>query len=196
MYGNDPAIDGVVNVLAGGSATVGPFLLNSTCTVTEDPATLTAPPSATDPSWVWLPVTYQPTQQVVVTSSTTSVAVTATNTIQQLIGSFNVTKTVTGAGKAGGYTPGDEFSFQFSCLPPGQATIPFTLADGESVAREAAGAVGTSCTVTELTVPPATSTAFGWDPVQFTVNGVPTPGIGQLGDVRHATWGRRPCRST
>ena len=95
-----------MNVLAGADGNVGPFLLNSTCTVTEDPATLTAPPSATDPSWVWLPVTYQPAQQVVVTSSTTPVSVTATNTIQQLTGSFNVTKAVVGAGKAGGYTPG------------------------------------------------------------------------------------------
>ena len=46
VYGNDVPIAGVVNLLPGASQTVGPFLLNSNCTVTEDPATLTAPPSA------------------------------------------------------------------------------------------------------------------------------------------------------
>src|SRR4029077_18861568 len=124
VYGSDPAIDGTVTLLAGASTTVGPFFLNSRRTVTEDPATLVPPPSATDPSWVWLPVTYQPSQLVVVTSATTPVSVTATNTIQQLIGEFTVTKQVVGAGKAGGYTPGATFGFQVICTPPG-TTTPF-----------------------------------------------------------------------
>ena len=99
------------------------------------------------------------------TSSTTPVSVTVTNTIQQLTGSFNVTKTVTGAGKAGGYTPGAEFDFEVTCATPPGTPVPFSLADGESVSPGTPVPVGTSCTVTELASRPTTPPAFGWDPV-------------------------------
>ena len=116
--------------------------------MTEDPATLAPPPSAADPSWVWLPVTYEPAQEVVVTSSSTPVSVTVTNTIQQLTGSFNVTKAVVGAGKAGGYTPGAEFGFEVTCTPRARRRRSRLPTERASRARSP---VGTSCTVTELT---------------------------------------------
>ena len=174
VYGNDPAIDGVVNLLAWWVGTVGPFLLNSKCTVTEDPATLTAPPSATDPSWVWLPVTYATDPAGVVTSSTTPVSVTVTNTIQQLTGSFNVTKTVTG-GQGRRLHPRRRVRLRGHVRHPPAGAVPFTLADGESSARGA----GPSAR-------PARSRSWRRDrrPLrrsagtrEFTVNGVPA-GLG------------------
>ena len=124
------------------------MFLGSACTITEDPATLTAPPSATDPSWVWLPPTYDPGQNVVVTSATTPVAVTVTNRIQQLTGSFNLTKVVTGAGKDGGYVPGTTFRFDVSCTNGFAETV--TLADTDSFSPAAAPPVGTQCTIQEV----------------------------------------------
>ena len=44
-------------------------------------------------------------------------------------------------------------------------------------------------------MPPPTSPAFGWDPVEFTVNGVPA-GSGNVGDVRDPDRRRRRSRST
>ena len=87
VYGADPHVTGTVSRTAGQAAAVIPnLLLGSSCTVTEDPASLSAPPSATDPSWVWLPPAYSPGQTVPVTSATTPVGVTVTNAIKQVTG--------------------------------------------------------------------------------------------------------------
>ncbi len=64
VYGNDPPVAGTVNVTAGGpAAAIGPLFIGSRCTIREDPATLDAPPSATDPSWAWLPPVVTPIRQ-------------------------------------------------------------------------------------------------------------------------------------
>ena len=92
--------------------------MGSRCAVTEQSDTLTTPPSASDPSWVWLPPTYSPRQEVVVSSATAPLTVTVTNAIKQVTGSFLLSKAVTGAGKEGGYTPGTTFTFQVTCTNP------------------------------------------------------------------------------
>ena len=166
-YGNDAPVAGTVSLTAGSSMTVGPFLLGSSCGVSEQQGSLTAPPSSTEPSWVWLPPTYDPSPPVLVTSSTAPVTVTVTNTIQQLTGSYNVTKAVVGAGKDGGYTPGDTFGFEVACTD--EPVDSFSVADGASHAMGPLPAFSV-CTLTETTRP-STPPAFGWDPVQFTVNG-------------------------
>ncbi len=176
-YGDDPPVTGTVSLRAGETASPVTALLDSLCTVTESATTLDAPPSATDPSYVWLPPTYSDEQPVLLTATTPPV--TVTNRINQLTGSFEITKAVTGNGKDGGYTPGDTFTFQADCGPAG--TFEATLADGESFQAPDVPA-GTTCTVTETGTPVAPP-AFGWDPVQFEINGQPAdPATFIIGD--------------
>ncbi|MGB8384914.1 MAG: DUF5979 domain-containing protein, partial [Dermatophilaceae bacterium] len=166
---------GTVTLRAGTSTTVPNLLLGSRCAVTEQSDTLTTPPSASDPSWVWLPPTYSPGQEVVVSSATAPLTVTVTNAIKQVTGSFLLSKAVTGAGKEGGYTPGTTFTFQVTCTNPQDQTIlnqTVVLADGANwEAPDLPSFV--SCTLTDTGRPP-TSPAYGWEPVQFSVNGTPS----------------------
>ena len=169
IHRQDAPVAGSVSLAAGGSTTVEGLLLESRCVVVEDPATLQTPPDPADASWVWLPVTYDPDPPVVVVdSATTTASVTVVNSVRQLTGQFAVTKVVVGEGKAGGYD-GEEFAFNVTCTP-GESTD-FTLVDGASF-DSGTQVAGASCTLTELSVPP-TSPEFGWDPVSFTINGVP-----------------------
>ena len=169
VYGSDDPVTGTVTLTASSAATVSNLLLGSHCTVTENPATLTDPPDPDDGSWVWLPPSYDPSRFVDVTSADTPVSVTVTNTIKRLTGSFNLTKVVTGEGKDGGYT-GGAFTFSVTCTPGGTSTV--ALADGQSQ-QFGPYPTNTSCTITE-TGKPTTPPAYGWDPVQFIINGVPT----------------------
>ncbi len=168
-YGEDAPVTGSVSLAAGTAQTVPDLLLGSLCTVTERPQTLEAPPSATDPSWVWLPPTYAPEQNVVVESPTTPAAVTVTNRIRQVTGSFVLSKTVSGLGQRVGYTRGALFTFEVTCSNGLQETV--TLADGAHWAAPDLPA-STSCTVTETGKPPP-GPGFGWEPVRFTLDGEP-----------------------
>ena len=161
---------GTVSLRAGTSTTIPNLLLGSRCTVTEQADTLTTAPSASDPSWVWLPPTYSPGQEVVVSSATAPLTVTVTNAIKQVTGSFLLSKAVTGAGKEGGYVPGTTFTFQVTCTNGLNETV--VLADGANwEAPDLPSFI--SCTVTETGRPPTTP-AYGWEPVQFSVNGTPS----------------------
>src|SRR5664279_3697900 len=172
-YGGDIQAQGTATVAQNLTALTPALFLGSACTITEDPATLAAPPSATDASWVWLPPTYDPGQNVVVTSATTPVEVTVTNRIQQLTGSFNLTKVVTGPGKDGGYAPGTTFEFDINCTNGFVQTV--ALADTDSFSPAVAPPVGTQCTIAEVNQPP-TDPAFAWRQVQFTGDGVTQSG--------------------
>ena len=105
-YGGVTQAEGTVSLAQGDTALTPAVFLGSACTVTEDPATLTDPPVPGDPSWVWLPPTYDPGQNVVVTSATTPVTVGVTNRIQRLTGGFNLTKVVAGRRQGGRLHPG------------------------------------------------------------------------------------------
>ncbi len=166
-YGSDDPVTGTVQVTAGGTPAVVPnLLLESRCTIVEDPATLAAPPSA-DESWVWLTPTVSPTGDVVVDSATVPATATVTNSIRQLTSGFHVSKVVSGEGKAGGYTPGATFGFTYDCGAAGAGT--FSIADGQSFDHESVP-VGTTCTVTETASRPTTPPEFGWDPTQISAS--------------------------
>ena len=142
---------------------------------------------------MWLPVTYAPAAGRGGDSATTPVAVTVDNTIQQLTGSFNVTKAVVGAGQGRRLHAGDD-SASRSPAPRRARPPPFALADGASfsVGRGAGRHVVHGH---RADVPPPTAPAFGWDPVQFTVNGVaPAPGNSVTFVIPPA--GDAACRST
>ncbi len=165
VYGDDAAVTGEVSVQAGGTAaTTSPVLVGSRCSITESADSLIDPPDPSDPSWVWLPQTVQPSDVVTVTG-TTPVAVTVVNSILQRTASFSVSKIVTGSGKAGGYSGG---SFEFTAVC-GDATQDFSLADTDSFESDAVPA-GTECTLSETSVPDVPA-AYGWDPPSISVNG-------------------------
>ncbi|MDN5768466.1 MAG: DUF11 domain-containing protein, partial [Humibacillus sp.] len=168
-YGAQNPVTGTFNLAPGATGTSDAVLLGSQCTVTEDPATLADPPSATDSSYVWLPVAYAPGQQVPVTSATTPVTVTATNAVKRITGSLNVTKSVVGSGKEGGFTPDTTFGFRLTCA--NQPVKNFVLTDGESQEQPTVPA-STLCTLTE-TSKPDVPPAYGWDDVQFVVDSSP-----------------------
>jgi len=173
-YGNDDPVTGSLPLAPGASDTRTRLPIGSVCTVTEDPATLIDPPDRTQPSYVWLPESYDPGQIVTVTTDTPEPKVTVTNTVDHLTGSFGVSKTVDGTGKADGYVPGTPFEFDWTCSWPGGGDSgSFFLADGESWP----GPAGTipalaTCTVTEGDIPPA-GPDFGWSGPQFVISRLP-----------------------
>ncbi|MFZ1286350.1 MAG: DUF5979 domain-containing protein, partial [Candidatus Phosphoribacter sp.] len=173
QYNGDAPVTGTVTLSADTSSTIPDLFLGSLCTVTEQSDTLSAPPSAGDPSWVWLPPTYSPGQDVIVSSVADPATVTVTNAIQQVTGSFRLSKAVAGRGKEGGYTPGATFTFQVTCSNGFSDTV--VIADAASWEAPDLPAFA-SCTVTETVLPP-TSPNYLWEPVQFSVNGEPS-GVG------------------
>ncbi|WP_420122595.1 DUF5979 domain-containing protein, partial [Nakamurella sp.] len=160
--------NGSVDLAAGESTVIPDIPLESRCTVIEDPATLDDPPVPADPSWVWLPPTYRPGSSVLITSATDPATVVVVNRTSQLTGTFQLIKTVVGAGKQLGYLPGSEFTFDVNC---GEAfSGPVQLADGQGWQPTATIPVGTECTITETGKPAPASTAYGWDDVVFTID--------------------------
>ncbi|MEU1970280.1 DUF5979 domain-containing protein [Microbacterium sp. NPDC019599] len=181
VYGADDPVTGTVSLAPGASQTVSGLLLGSSCAVTEGDATLEVPPSAGDPSYVWLPATYDPGTSVTVDSAATPSEVTVTNTVDRLDGSFRLTKSVVGAGRDAGYD-GGSFTFSVVCTLGGATLLDETpsLADGESWTPPDAVdlPLGTTCTIAETAKPDPASPAFGWDPEQFRVGGVLQPDTG------------------
>lgn len=146
------------------------ILLGSSCHVAEND--LSAHPTD-DTSYIWAP-SYAPGQDVVLTTSDPNGAVTVTNTITRLTGSFAVTKQLGGSGVANGVVPGSTFDFSYKCSGTGWAGAEgnFTLTprSGSWNPAEVIPA-GASCTVTEKEEPATTGPAFTWDGVDFAVTG-------------------------
>jgi len=174
VYGADTPVTGTVSLAAGASQTVTGLLLGSACSVAEGDATLEAPPNPDDSSYVWLPPSYDPGTSVIVGSATTPAAVTVTNTVDRLEGTFRLTKSVVGSGKDPGYD-GGAFTFSIQCTFDGATILSETamIVDGESWTPDddVDLPLGTTCSIIETATPDPTSPAFGWDPVQFSVAG-------------------------
>lgn len=169
QYGNNTPVTGTFALAAGttGTAPSGTLLLGSVCTVTEDPATLNAPPNAADPSYIWsgtpAPVT------VTLSAAAPNPSVGLTNTVSRITGSFAVTKSVTGNGASDGYT--GDFGFTWSCTAPGYSDGgSFTLAAGGTFSSPAAVPAAASCTVTENQIP-AAAAGFAWGTTTSAVGG-------------------------
>jgi fimbrial isopeptide formation D2 family protein len=168
LYTGVGAVAGTVELAAGESATIDGILLESRCSVEEDPETLDNPPVPGEPSWVWLPPSYNPGTSVLVESATQPATVTVTNTTNQLTGTFQLTKSVVGSGKTLGYTPGTQFTFDVECDDGFAETV--LLADAESWTPATAIPIDTVCTIAETDKPAPNSSAYGWDEVVFSVD--------------------------
>ena len=193
-YGNDTPWRAPSLLTAGETATLPSVFLESVCRRRGTGRfTLTAPPSATDPSWVWLPTTYDPSQPVVVSSATTPVAIVVTNSIQAAHRFLQHHEGGRGGGQGRRVDTRHHVRHSPSTCPSG-SDANVTLGDGDSFAGGTEPAF-TTCTVTEVAVPPPASAGLGWDPVQFTVNGEPA---GTGNSVSFDDPGRVacPCRST
>lgn len=170
VHGSDAPVEGTVQIGAGETAMIDGLLLGSSCTVIEDPASLADPPSATDSSYVWLPVSYLPGNAVTVAAESDPAQVTVTNRVDRLLSTFQLSKAVIGAGADGGYDTDVPFTFTVNCSNGLNTTV--TLKDGESWTPAQAVPVDTQCAITESAARPDTDPAFGWDPVEWSVDRV------------------------
>ena len=158
--------DGTLTVADGETESVSGLPVGTTCTLSE-----TTKPSTTGPSYVYGPEVFTPSNSVTI-GSTSSVSVTLTNPIERLAGAIEVTKDVTGA--TGGYVDGSTFGFTLDC--PGTAyDESFTLEAGET-ATFGDIPLGTTCTVTEVSIPdPVPGYEYG-EPVLDPADGTVTVG--------------------
>lgn len=142
------------------------------CTVTEDAP---SEPVPGDPSAIWAPPTISPSTITVGSGQTPTV--TVTNRVEQVTGSFAITKSVSGPG--GGYAPGARFGFTWTCTAPdGTVTGPTTVTIGDGAVAPVDGiAAGSDCTVSEGPRPPVEDQSYEWLDPEFTIgDGAPTIG--------------------
>ena len=163
---------GTWSVVAGGTQTVGNIPTGATCSIVED--ALTAPPSATDSSYVWGTPTYAPATQVIGTGTT--VTITATNSFSRTTGSFDITKSLTDPDSVVASTR--TFTGNYSCTPQSGPAITGTwsvLAGGTQTVTGVP--LGSSCSITEdsLTVAPSsTDPSYIWGAPSFSPSSVTT----------------------
>lgn len=154
------------SVRAGTTVTVRGVPLGSTCTVEEDPDLALPGQDPVPPGFVWAQPVWTVNGEVVaqpqfeVQDAETAIAITATNT---LLGSFSVTKQVTGP--AGGYIGDRAFDVDYTCTAGayGDDGLPLDASSASGTLAVAAGQtavsplfpVGTACDISEAT--PTTS---------------------------------------
>lgn len=146
--------------------------VDARCTVTEDTPSAPVPG---DPSAIWAPPTISPTTITVGSGQTPTV--TVTNRVERVIGSFAITKSVSGPG--GGYAPGARFGFTWTCTAPdGTVTGPTTVSVGDGEVAPVDGiAAGSDCTVSEGPRPPVEDQSYEWLDPEFAIDDdAPTTG--------------------
>ena len=149
----DAAVSGTWTVDGAGPATLTGvpatgILLDSTCTPEE--AALTAPPSASDPSYSWEAPTFTPGT----TSAGSTASMTVTNTVTRSTVDLRVRKTVTGATE--GYPgSGADFTVGYTCYladpADGVSDNVDVVADAPAVVLASDIPVGWTCHVVEQT---------------------------------------------
>jgi hypothetical protein len=153
--------DGTLVLADGETDGVANLPVGTTCTLSE-----TAKPATSGPSYAYGTESWDPSNVVIIEENENDnvVAVVLTNPIDRVLGSFEVTKQVTGATE--GYVPGSEFTVAYDCDDGTDGTL--QVIDGES--KSVTGLpLGTTCTLSE-TAKPATSGpsyVYGtelWDP--------------------------------
>ena len=141
--------DQTVSLAAGGSTTVGPFDTGTSCTVSE-PTLPTAPSGWTfgTPSVSGSPAT------IVKGDQTAAVAVTVTNSISRDLGSLVLAKSLDDGGS--GFT--GPFTIHWDCGTFGSGDESVNAGGSATISNIP---TGTSCTVSEPTLPSVTGYTFG-----------------------------------
>jgi hypothetical protein len=106
---------------------------------------------------------FTPSANLTITSSTTVTAVTLTNPINRVVGSFSVTKHVTG--ETAGYVADSTFTVGYSCSDGSSGTL--TLTNGET---KSVGGLPllTTCTLSETAKPATTDSSYAYGAESFT----------------------------
>ena len=143
----------------GQTQSVSGLPLLTTCTLTES-----GKPATTDISYVYGTESWTPSNVVTISSSETPVSVTLTNPIDRVLGSFSVTKHVTG--ETGGYVEGSQFTVDYTCTDGSSGTL--HLVDGGTATVNDLPLL-TTCTLTESAKPATTDASYvygteSWDP--------------------------------
>ena len=116
------ATSGDLTVTDGTTASKSGLPLGTTCTLSE-----TAKAPLKDASYAWGAESFS-VNPVTVNSNVTPVAVSLTNPITRVLGSFSVTKHVTG--ETGGYVAGSQFTVSYTCSNGASGSLQLT--DGET----------------------------------------------------------------
>ncbi|RKR75214.1 choice-of-anchor A domain-containing protein [Frondihabitans australicus] len=170
--GDATVASGTWSLTAGGAPhTVSGVPTGAVCSVTEDEPTAPVPG---DPSAVWEPPVISP--DTITVGDGTTPTVTVTNRVEEVTGSFAVTKSV--SRPSDGVVPGTRFTFDWRCTAPGGATLSGSVEVAAGGVETVAGvAVGSSCTLTETGTPPVADDSYEWlDPVWSVDGGAETTG--------------------
>jgi hypothetical protein len=160
-YDCDDGSEGTLTLADGETDGVSGLPVGTTCTLSE-----TAKPDTAGPSYVWGAESWNPSN-VVVIGDTSTVSVTLTNPLQRVLGGLVVTKQLTGA--VAGYVAGSAFGFELDCDGDDHDGS-FTLGAGDSISFGDIP-LGTSCAVTEVSVPDAAEGFEYGTPVLVPVDG-------------------------
>ena len=136
-------VSGSVTLVDGETRTIADLPVGTECTLDE-----VTKPDTSGSSYVYGPEVFTPSNLVTV-GSTSTVAVTLENPIERLLGAIAVTKQVTG--ETEGYVEDSEFGFTLDCSDD-DFDESFTLTAGETATFDEIP-LGTTCTVTEVSVP-------------------------------------------
>ena len=190
QYGTDAPIVTTWSATLAIPALRSGVLVGSVCAATEDPPGAGGQPVTGDPSYIWLePVIGDPVTVTPPTEATPPIAVT--NPTERLFGTFRVSKLLTGADGRHRRSPGP-YPMTFSCQPgSGDADHRDDRGRPGSPARRGPGRADSR---QQHLHPDRTAghdaalrdSAWSWDPPTFTVDGVATPGAGQVADVHHS----------
>jgi hypothetical protein len=157
-YSCSDGSSGTLTLTNGETKSVGSLPLLTTCTLSE-----TAKPDTADVSYAYGTESFTPSANLTITSSTTVTAVTLTNPINRVVGSFSVTKHVTG--ETAGYVADSTFTVGYSCSDGSSGTL--TLTNGET---KSVGGLPllTTCTLSETAKPATTDSSYAYGAESFT----------------------------
>jgi large repetitive protein len=145
---------GTLNLTDGATQAVTGLPLLTTCDLSEG----TKPPTK-DASYAWGSETWSPSSHVTIVKNSASnvVAVVLSNPLVRVLGSFTVTKHVTG--ETNGYVAGSTFTVSYTCSDTSSGTL--TLVDGATGTVNGLP-IGTTCSLSETAKPPTTDASYAW----------------------------------
>ena len=149
-YNCGPGATGALQVIDGETQGVGSLPLGTVCHLSE-----TGKPTPKDPSYIFGPEKWDPSDTVTITKEDGVVALVLDNPIVRVLGSFRLTKKVTG--ETAGYVPKSTFAVAYDC--GGDLTGTLTLTNGET--KSVSGLpIGTVCTLSEGDKPDTTDPSY------------------------------------
>ena len=175
----DPDASGTWQVDGAGTDLFSGILVGSQCAITEDPPPL---PPSTDPSYTWDGQDLTPAD-VTVTADTAPVEITITNLTRRQLAPLRISKVL--VGDTAGEPPGQTYDMSYSCIDGSGVTHEGSksISAGESWTTATVVPLGSSCTITEGSLPDVSPRNI-WGPVGFDISldvaGQPTDAPAQL----------------